>query len=39
VNGLVVIVCDYSKVCTDYPEKCGDCANNKVKSYYVPKSK
>ena len=29
------ISCHHQLECTDYPEKCETCANNKAKSYYT----
>lgn len=33
----IQVNCQYRNECTDYPEKCGDCKWNSVKSYYMPK--
>jgi len=30
--------CEFVIKCTDYPDRCVNCANNKAKSYFSPKS-
>ena len=33
----VKVSCDLKQVCSDYYEKCSECAENKAKSYFKPK--
>ena len=39
VPAPVKVYCTHRSYCIDYPKKCGECANNEVKSYFKPKEK